>query len=340
MSEGARIDDIDAIKTFRVQLAKFAEAANLALDDAQSEINRTLNWLEGEQTSFWNAQIRKRQELLAKAQQALRDKTLYKDVSGRPPSAVEEHKAVAVAKRNLAEAEQKMANTKSWCRRFPKEIAMYHGGVKPFANTLAGGIPAALAQLTNSVILLERYTASPVEAGSDAAGQQAASSAGENQVGTMARGRTAGPSTSDPEAVRLRQAIPAESVLAHSSPPPDAPLSLPAINTAELGNLPAPDMTSQTKAAANVLLSGQLPADADWIVVRMDADRLFIGPANRNQTLGPAERFYNLPTAAFLQDRPELNAMINLSAGTMALFGPEGLKAVFNAENRRIWPQN
>lgn len=219
MSEGARIDDIDAIKTFRVQLAKFAEAANLAMDDAQSEINRTLNWLEGEQTSFWNAQIRKRQELLAKAQQALRDKTLYKDVSGRPPSAVEEHKAVAVAKRNLAEAEQKMANTKSWCRRFPKEIAMYHGGVKPFANTVAGGIPAALAQLTNSVILLERYTASPVEAGSDASGQQAASHAAQNQAGAMARGKIADQLPPDPQAVSLRSAIPAESVLAEAPPP-------------------------------------------------------------------------------------------------------------------------
>ena len=340
MSQGARIDDIDAIKTFRVQLAKFAEAANLALDDAQSEINRTLNWLEGEQTSFWNAPIRKRQELLAKAQQALRDKTLYKDVSGRPPSAVEEHKAVAVAKRNLAEAEQKMANTKSWCRRFPKEIAMYHGGVKPFANTVAGGIPAALAQLTNSVALLERYTASPVEAGSDATGQRASEGGGHNQPGGMARGRTTDQPAPDPEAARLRDAIPADSVLTHSSPAPDAPLSLPAIKITELGNLPAPDMTGETRAATSIVLSGQLPQDADWIVIRLDADRLFIGPANRNQTAGAAERFYNLTAAAFLQERPELNAMTNLSAGTIALFGPEGLKAVFNAENRRIWPQS
>lgn len=99
-------------------------------------------------------------------------------------------------------------------------------------------------------------------------------------------------------------------------------------------------MTAETKAAANVVLSGQLRPDTDWIIVRTDDDRLFIGPADRNQTADAAERFYNLKAVEVLHDRPELNAMLNLSAGTMALFGPEGLKAVFNAENRRIWPHN
>ena len=191
MSEGARIDDIDAIKTFRVYLAKFGEAANMSLDDAQSEINRTLTWLEGEQTSYWNAQIRKRQEQLAKAQQILRDKTTFKDVSGRPPSAVEEHKAVVVAKKNLAETEQKLANTKGWCRRFPKEVAMYHGGVKPFANTLAGGVPAALAQLTNSLHWLDQYTAVPVDAASVAAASPPAGGGGRLDGATMSRGHPA-----------------------------------------------------------------------------------------------------------------------------------------------------
>jgi hypothetical protein len=42
-------DDIDVLKAFRAQLIKFAEAANVALVDSQSEIHHTNSWLENEQ---------------------------------------------------------------------------------------------------------------------------------------------------------------------------------------------------------------------------------------------------------------------------------------------------
>ena len=46
MSTTARVDSIDALKSFRVSLIKFAEEANAALAGAESEMQRTIGWLE------------------------------------------------------------------------------------------------------------------------------------------------------------------------------------------------------------------------------------------------------------------------------------------------------
>ena len=72
MSEGARVESIDALKHFRVALFKFQEAANAALADAEGDLSSTLNWLENEQYMFWQNQIRKRHELLERAKEAVR----------------------------------------------------------------------------------------------------------------------------------------------------------------------------------------------------------------------------------------------------------------------------
>ena len=53
MSTSAHVDSIDALKTFRVALIKFAEEANAALATAEAEMQRTVGWLERDQLSFW-----------------------------------------------------------------------------------------------------------------------------------------------------------------------------------------------------------------------------------------------------------------------------------------------
>src|SRR5208337_2332151 len=122
MSTTARVESIDAIKDFRVYLTKFQEMAGRALGDADSDIHRAVRWLEGEGLNFWTSTIRKRQEQLAKAEEAFRFKRLYKDSSGSTPSAVEEQKAVQMAKKRLEEAQTKLANVKTWTRKLQKEI--------------------------------------------------------------------------------------------------------------------------------------------------------------------------------------------------------------------------
>src|SRR5450432_2854008 len=157
MSEGARIESIDTLKHFRVALFKFAEAANTALGDAESDMNQTLNWLENEQFSHWQTQIRKRHDALERAKEALRMKKLFKDASGRTPNALEEEKAVRLWQAREEEAIQKLANVKKYTRILQRELQVYKGSVQRFATTVQSDIPVAAAMLDKMLAKLEEY---------------------------------------------------------------------------------------------------------------------------------------------------------------------------------------
>jgi hypothetical protein len=159
MSQTARVDSVDALKEFRVALIKFAEAANAALGDAESEVQRAQMWLENDQMSFWQSQIRKRTELVSRCKDALRMKKVFKDATGSRQSYIDEEKALAKATRMLEEAEQKMANTKSWARRFQKEAAAYKGSVQRLSTFVLADVPVATAKLDRMTAALQAYIA-------------------------------------------------------------------------------------------------------------------------------------------------------------------------------------
>ena len=157
MSNTARVDSIDSLKTFRVALIKFGEEANTALAAADAELLRVLGWLERDQVSFWQMQIRKRQEGLERAQEALRMKKLFPDASGRFPTPVEEEKAVRKWKAALEEAQTKLANCKKYARLLQREMMNYKGGVQRFSTWVQSEVPNAVARLDRMVGKLEAY---------------------------------------------------------------------------------------------------------------------------------------------------------------------------------------
>src|SRR5688572_27632232 len=82
MGERAAVESVEALRHFRAALWKFAETANSALADAEGEISRTMSWLEREQPTYWEGQIRKRHELVERCKDAVRMKKLYKGPTG------------------------------------------------------------------------------------------------------------------------------------------------------------------------------------------------------------------------------------------------------------------
>jgi len=157
MSEGAKVESIDALRHFRVALFKFQEAANVALADAESDLVSTQNWLENEQYMHWQNQIRKRHDLVERAKEAVRMKKLFKDSAGRTPSAVEEEKALMLAQRRLEEANEKFANTKKYTRVLQREMQSYKGSVQRFATTVQSELTVAVAMLDSFVQALDQY---------------------------------------------------------------------------------------------------------------------------------------------------------------------------------------
>lgn len=160
MSESAlsaSVGSVESLRLFKAALVKFAEAANVALGDAESDLTRTQTWLEGEQLTHWVTQVRKRTEAVVKAKEAVRYKKLFKNAVGGKDSVVDEEKALAKAMRALQEAEQKLAATKQWGRRVQKEVQNYKGATQRLATTVQGGIPVAIAKLERMASILDAY---------------------------------------------------------------------------------------------------------------------------------------------------------------------------------------
>jgi hypothetical protein len=157
MPEQVRVDDLEVFKRFRASVLKFAQAASNSLSNADSEISSTHAWLDGEQASYWQIQLRKRTEAVAKARDAVRQKKLYKDSSGRTPSAVEEEKILARCVAAVEEAQRKIENVRRWLPRLEKEAGLYRSGVAALARTLSGDVPNAVALLDRLSMSIEAY---------------------------------------------------------------------------------------------------------------------------------------------------------------------------------------
>jgi hypothetical protein len=188
MTRYARVDDLDSIQTFKIALVKFHETCTVALADAESEVIRTLHWLEGEQPAYWQSVIKKRTFTVERCTQALSAKKMYPDATGRPQSTFDEEKALRIAKMQLEEAVQKLAATKRCATLMKKEIETYKGGVQRFASSVQSDVPAAIAHLGNLLATLKEYVATnPTAVASTAAQPTTSSAATDASVQSMAR---------------------------------------------------------------------------------------------------------------------------------------------------------
>jgi len=159
MSNSAKVGSIDAINAFRVALVKFGEYAYAALTDAESEISRTMVWLENEQRQYWQSQLRKRHDLVTRLKEAVRMKKLFKNAAGQYESAFDEEKALKQAMRQLEEAQEKAAATRRWVSKLQKEIHIYKGSVQRFSTAVQSDLPVAISRLERIVRKLEEYVA-------------------------------------------------------------------------------------------------------------------------------------------------------------------------------------
>ena len=172
MADGARVHDPQSIRAFRAAVIKFIEASNAALTDAESEITRRIGWCEGEQTAFWNHNIRKLIDLIGQLKEQIRMKKLFKDSSGRTSSAFDEEKKLRAAQVKLEYAEQKLANCRKWAKQLQREHLMYRGGVQRLQTVLSADLVGGVATLDRVLTQIDQYLNAgvPELAASDAAG--------------------------------------------------------------------------------------------------------------------------------------------------------------------------
>ena len=155
MRQAARVSSIDALKHFKHALVEFGTMANMALGEAQADVQRTTWWIQNDQLAYWKNQKRKRTTRLAQAKSELfRAQAASPDLRG---SDLLERKAVDKAQRALDEAETKIANVKRWSRLLEREVLLYKGQCQQLARAVEGDLPRAVASLEKMVAALERY---------------------------------------------------------------------------------------------------------------------------------------------------------------------------------------
>jgi hypothetical protein len=157
MANQVKVEDLEVFRGFRVALLKFGQAAAQTLSGADSQISRTHSWLEGEQATYWHGQLRKRMEAVTAAREALRQKTLFRDASGRIPSAAQEEKTLAKCLAAVEQAEHKIEAVRKWLPKLEKETELYRAGVMRLGGDVTDTVPRAVELLDRLAARLEEY---------------------------------------------------------------------------------------------------------------------------------------------------------------------------------------
>jgi hypothetical protein len=155
----ARVQSTGAIRAFRPALHAFVHAGQSAIDEIKTSFQRTIQWLLNDQRDHWKSQIRRHTESVARAQEAVRQKTLFTDATGARPSAVEEKQSLRKAQRQLEEAHAKLDATVRWARTLEKQAMEFTAGAQQLALVLEHDIPNAVARLDRLLDTLSDYAA-------------------------------------------------------------------------------------------------------------------------------------------------------------------------------------
>lgn len=153
MGEKAKVTDIEAIEAFRASLIVYLSKAKPTLEEAGADVLRTRTWLETEQRTFWQNEMRKRTRELEQAQQALFDAKL----SNLRDESAAEVMAVRRAKRDVEEAETKIRMVRHWNRDFESRVQPLVKQVEKLQTVLSNDLPKAIAHLGELVKTLEAY---------------------------------------------------------------------------------------------------------------------------------------------------------------------------------------
>lgn len=153
MAQQAQVTSIEAINEFRSQLINYLEKAQGAVEDAAEQIVRTRVWLQSDQRSYWEAEIRRRTKALEMAQQELFSARASELVEG----AALKQMAVNRARQRLEEAQDRLKRLKNWSRRYDNEVGLPGRSVDRLRTYFSNDMRKAVAHLAQIITTLETY---------------------------------------------------------------------------------------------------------------------------------------------------------------------------------------
>lgn len=328
MARRARVQSIEALRTFRTALIKFAETVSSALDEADGDVRRTQDWLKPDRAGHWGREIRKRHETLTHARSALQRKKNMSTALGDAPSAVEEEIAYNHAKRRVEEAEAKLQAVRRWSQKLDREARNFQAPVRNLGITLQTDIPRALAALDHMIAALEQYARSATLSQQESVASEPAEP---TPLPDPAQLRAAAPANTTRRVLRL-----GETSFAWHGPPLDsAPLSalladLPQVPPAEDARVV---VSPETRTRRRCFLVRSDPADAQdsgWYLGDWEG--------GAPPTAPPADACEAIPMADLLAAQPALARLLDLPAGYLIVFDDGRPRALIDPLNLQRWP--
>lgn len=155
--DGAQVHSLGAIDDYRAALAHFAHSAKGALELADLEIRRSLEWLSQAQLAHWRLELRRREDAVVTAKQDLHRARMSLTAFGHVPDCADQKAALAKAQARQAEAERKLVSVRRWTQTLQTEVDDYLGPARQLLSMLEGNIPKSLALLERMSRSLEAY---------------------------------------------------------------------------------------------------------------------------------------------------------------------------------------
>jgi hypothetical protein len=154
MATNAKVTSIDALEAFRASLIVFLNKSHSALDQASDEIRRRRSWIQNDQRTHWENEVRRRARNLAQAEQELLSARMAKALDNLTVQQMAVHKA----RRALEEAQEKLRKVKLWMRDFDGMVEPLAKGLNSLRGYLDHDMPQGIAYLSEMQKIMESYT--------------------------------------------------------------------------------------------------------------------------------------------------------------------------------------
>lgn len=159
VDSGANIRDTKAILDAKAVIVKAARSIASVIEESQADSERFAMWLSGEAQSGWERQVRLRTTRLNEARSELMRKQMQPTADGRPPSTVDERKAVSRAEAALASAEDRLRRTRHWVMEYQRVLANFRAGMGSLGTFVDQVAPAAVSALNRMAESVDAYLA-------------------------------------------------------------------------------------------------------------------------------------------------------------------------------------
>jgi hypothetical protein len=153
MPTRATVTSVEALVSFRTNLIVFLSKARPTLEEVSDSVIRTRVWLESDRRVFWENQLRRQNQKLQDAQQAV----FSAELSSLREVSAAERMAVHKAKRAVEETEAKLQLVKRWTREFGSQVEPLAKRLEKLEAVLVDDLPEAIAYLGQAVKTLDAY---------------------------------------------------------------------------------------------------------------------------------------------------------------------------------------